>query len=309
MKRRDFLKSSVAGGVVLAGGTVASAEGPMPMRTLGKSGLEVSHFCLGGFHMAKKGPANATEVIHRAIDLGVNFFDSAHKYHSGLSDEFLGHALQGGKREKVLLMSKAELRTRDGAMAQLEDTLRRMKTDHLDLWQCHEVARMDEVEKIFGPNGSLEAFVKAKKEGKVRHIGFTGHHDPEVHLALLNGFDGWETVQHPVNLVDPHYLSFVKNVLPKVKAAGLGKIAMKTNAMGPILDNKIATIPECLRFAMAQGPDTICSGVETVEQLEQNIAVIKHQKPFTDGELTELLSRTSKGKIGPDIEWYKKKNA
>jgi aryl-alcohol dehydrogenase-like predicted oxidoreductase len=281
----------------------------MPMRTLGKSGLQVSHFCLGGFHMAKKGPANATEVIHRAIDLGVNFFDSAHKYHSGLSDEFIGHALQGGKREKVLLMSKAELRTRDGAMAQLEDTLRRMKTDHLDLWQCHEVARMDEVEKIFGPNGSLEAFVKAKKEGKVRHIGFTGHHDPEVHLALLNGFEGWETVQHPVNLVDPHYLSFVKNVLPKVKAAGLGKIAMKTNAMGPILDNKIATIPECLRFAMAQGPDTICSGVETVEQLEQNVAVIKHQKPFTDGKLTELLTRTGKGKIGPDIEWYKRKNA
>ena len=309
MKRRDFLKSSVAGGVVLAGGAAASAEGPMPMRTLGKSGLQVSHFCLGGFHMAKKGPKNATDVIHRAIDLGVNFFDSAHKYHSGLSDEFLGHALQDGKRQKVLLMSKAELRTRDGAMAQLEDTLRRMKTDHLDLWQCHEVARMDEVEKIFGPNGSLEAFVKAKKEGKVRHIGFTGHHDPEVHLALLNGFEGWETVQHPVNLVDPHYLSFVKNVLPKVKAAGLGKIAMKTNAMGPILDNKIATIPECLRFAMAQGPDTICSGVETVEQLEQNVAVIKHQKPFTDGELTELLTRTGKGKIGPDIEWYKRKNA
>ncbi|MDA1314298.1 MAG: aldo/keto reductase [Acidobacteria bacterium] len=309
MKRREFLKSSVAGSVALAGGAIASAEGPMPMRTLGKSGLQVSHFCLGGFHMAKGGPKNATEVIHRAVDLGVNFFDSAHKYHSGLSDEFLGHALQDGKRQKVLLMSKAELRDRDGAMAQLEDTLRRMKTDYLDLWQCHEVARMDEVEKIFGPSGSLEAFVKAKKEGKVRHIGFTGHHDPAVHLALLNGFDGWETVQHPVNLVDPHYLSFVKNVLPKVKAKGLGKIAMKTNAMGPILDNKIATIAECLRFAMAQGPDVICSGVETVEQLEQNVAVIKHQKPFTDSEITDLLTRTGKGKIGPDIEWYKKKNA
>jgi len=309
MKRRDFLKSSVAGSVVLAGGAIASAEGPMPMRTLGKSGLQVSHFCLGGFHMAKAGPKNATEIIHRAIGLGVNFFDSAHKYHSGLSDEFLGHAMQGGKRQKALLMSKAELRDRAGAMAQLEDTLRRMRTDYLDLWQCHEVARMDEVEKIFGPGGSLEAFVKAKKEGKVRHIGFTGHHDPEVHLALLNGFDGWETVQHPVNLVDPHYLSFVKNVLPKVKAKGLGKIAMKTNAMGPILNNKIATIPECLRFAMAQGPDVICSGVETVEQLEQNVAVIKHQKPFTDSEITSLLTRTGKGKIGPEIEWYKKKNA
>ncbi len=309
MKRRDFLKSSVAGGVGLTAALPLAAEGEMPMRTLGKSGLRVSLFCLGGFHMAKKGPANATKVIHRAIDLGVNFLDSAHKYHSGLSDSFYGHALAGGKRDKVLLMSKAELRDEHSAMKQLEDTLKRMRTDHLDLWQCHEVARMDEVEKIFGPKGSLEAFVKAKKQGKVRHIGFTGHHDPQVHLALLKGYDGWETVQHPVNLIDPHYLSFVENVLPKATAAGLGRIAMKTNAMGPILDNKIATIAECLRFAMAQGPDTICSGVETVEQLDHNVSVIKHQRPFDDKELTQLLTRTGKGKIGPEVEWYKKKNA
>ena len=309
MKRRDFLKSTVAGGVGLTAARALSAEGAMPMRTLGKSGLRVSLFCLGGFHMAKKGADNATKVIHRSIDLGVNFFDSAHKYHSGLSDSFYGHALQGGKRQNVLLMSKAELRDEHGAMKQLEDTLKRMRTDYLDLWQCHEVARMDEVEKIFGPKGSLEAFVKAKEQGKVRHIGFTGHHDPEVHLALLNGYDGWETVQHPVNLVDPHYLSFIKNVLPKVQAKGLGTIAMKTNAMGPILNNKIATIPECLRFAMAQGPDTICSGVETVEQLDQNVAVIKHQPPFDDKELRRLLTRTSQGKIGPEIESYKRKNA
>lgn len=309
MKRRDFLRSTVAGGVALAGAVPLPAEGSMPMRTLGRSGLRVSWFCLGGFHMAKAGPENATSIIHRALDLGVNFFDSAHKYHGGLSDEFYGHALQGGKRKQALLMSKAELRDEDGAMRQLEDTLKRMRTDYLDLWQCHEVARMDEVEKIFGPKGSLEAFVKAKKQGKVRHIGFTGHHDPEVHLALLNGFDGWETVQHPLNLVDPHYLSFTKNVLPKVQQKGLGTIAMKTNAMGPILNNKIATISECLRFAMSQGPNTIVSGVETAGQLEENVAVIKHGQPFESQELRQLLTRTGKGKLGPQIERYKKKPA
>lgn len=306
MQRREFLKTTVAGAVAAR---QLAADTPMPMRTLGKSGLEVSHFCLGGFHMGKNGKENAVKIIHRAIELGVNFLDSAAKYHDGKSDEFYGAALEGGLRKKVLLMSKAHLRDEASAMKQLEGTLKAMKTDYLDLWQCHEVSYMQEVEKIFGPKGSLEAFVKAKQQGKVRHIGFTGHHDPEVHLALLNGFDGWETVQHPVNLIDPHYLSFLKNVFPKVREKGLGRIAMKTNAIGHITSNNIATIPECLRFAMAQGPDTIVSGVETVEQLEENVATIKTAKPFTDDEIQTLLSRTSKGPIGPGIEQYKRKEA
>lgn len=307
MKRREFLRNTVIGATALSAAVPLSAEGAMPSNILGKSGLEVSSFCLGGYHMRKNGEENGIKLIHRAIDLGVTFMDSAHKYHDGASDETYGKALQGGLRKKVLLMSKAHLRDRDGAMKQLEETLERMKTDYLDLWQCHEVSRMDEVEKIFGPKGSLEAFVKAKKDGKVRHIGFTGHHDPEVHQALLKGFDGWETVQHPVNLIDPHYLSFVKNVLPKVDAAGLGKIAMKTNAIGGITGNKIATIPECLRFAMAQNPHTIVSGVETIEQLEENVGIIKHAKPLNGSEIRQLLSRTGKGPIGAGVEMYKRK--
>ncbi len=309
IQRRHFIKSTVVGALAAHSYSALAAQGEMPTRTLGKSGLEVSRFCLGGFHMAKAGKENAIQMIHRSMDLGVSFFDSAAKYHNGLSDEYYGAALEGDRRQKVLLMSKAQLRDAASAMKQLEDTLRRMKTDYLDLWQCHEVSRMDEVEKIFGPGGSLEAFVKAKKQGKVRHIGFTGHHDPDVHLALLNGFDGWETVQHPVNLVDPHYRSFVKNVLPKVDSAGLGKIAMKTNAMGPILDNHIASIEECLRFAMAQQPDTIVSGVETIDQLEHNISVIKQMKPLTSREVKGLLTRTGGGPVGPDIEPYKRKDA
>jgi predicted aldo/keto reductase-like oxidoreductase len=309
MRRREFLRGTVAGAVAAGAVGRLAANAPMPMRTLGKTEMKISWFCLGGFHMAKDGKDNAVKMIHRAIDLGVNFLDSAHKYHDGKSDEFYGEALANGLRQKVLLMSKAELRDEASAMRQLEETLRRMKTDYLDLWQCHEVSTMKEVERIFGPKGSLEAFVKAKKQGKVRHIGFTGHADPNVHLALLNGFDGWETVQHPVNLIDPHYLSFIENVLPKVRAKNMGKIAMKTNAIGRITMSNIATIPECLRFAMAQNTDTIVSGVETVEQLEENVAILKNEKPFTEEEINQLLSRTSHGPVGPSIEQYKRKEA
>jgi predicted aldo/keto reductase-like oxidoreductase len=302
MQRRTFLQVSAA----LGSSTAALANGEMPMATLGKSGLSVSKFCLGGFHMAKGGEANAVKIIHRAIDVGVVFLDSAHKYHNGLSDEFYGKALTGGLRQKVLLMSKAQLRTRDEAMKQLEETLTRMKTDYLDLWQCHEVARHDEVDRIFGPNGSLEAFVLAKKQGKVRHIGFTGHHDYTVHQRLLAGFDGWETVQHPVNLIDPHYLSFITNFLPRAAEKGLGRIGMKSNAIGGITEHKVATIPECLRFAWSHDIHTLVSGVETVEQLEQNVGLCKAFQKMKPPEISELLDRTRKGPTGVQVEKYKK---
>jgi uncharacterized protein len=303
MDRRDFLNATAA---AFGTSVTALADAPMPMATLGKSGLRVSKFTLGGYHMAVKGEEEGIRIIRRAIDLGVVMFDSAAKYHNGKSDEVYGKALTGGLRKKVLLMSKAELRDKKSAMGQLETTLKRMNTDYLDLWCCHEVARMDEVEKIFGPGGSLEAFVEAKKKGMVRHIGFTGHHDPEVHQALLKGFDGWETVQHPVNLIDPHYLSFIKDVLPKVRAKGLGLLAMKSNAIGEITKAKIATIPECLRYTLSHDVDTLVSGVETVQQLEENVLTVKTFEKMTREEISTLLSRTAKGPIGSKVERYKK---
>jgi len=303
MERRDFLNATAA---ALGTSVTALADAPMPMATLGKSGLQVSRFTLGGYHMAVKGEEEGIKIIRRAIDLGVVMFDSAAKYHNGKSDEVYGKALTGGLRKKILLMSKAELRDKKSAMAQLETTLKRMNTDYLDLWCCHEVARMDEVEKIFGPSGSLEAFVEAKKKGMVRHIGFTGHHDPEVHQALLKGFDGWETVQHPVNLIDPHYLSFIKDVLPKVRAKGLGLLAMKSNAIGEITKAKIATISECLRYTLSHDIDTLVSGVETVQQLEENVLTVKTFQKMNRDEISTLLSRTAKGPIGSKVERYKK---
>jgi predicted aldo/keto reductase-like oxidoreductase len=302
MQRRTFLQLTSA---ALASNAKLLAETPMPMATLGKTGMKVSRFTLGGYHYLRNGEEEGIRIIRRAIELGVNFFDSAHKYNAGASDTVYGKALKGGLRQKVLLMSKAQFRERYSAMQQLEETLQRMQTDYLDLWQCHEVSTHEEVDRILAPGGALEAFVRAKEQGKVRHIGFSGHRDPTVHQRLLDAFDGWETIQFPVNLIDPHYLSFIENVLPKARAKGLGIIAMKSNAIGNITKNKVATIPECLRFAWSQDVDTLVSGVETVRQLEENVAACKTFRKMSAEEQAALLARTKKGPYGSKIEQYK----
>lgn len=304
MERRAFLSLT---GAALGAQLKALADTPIPSTTLGKSGLKVTKITLGGYHMRVNGEENAIKMIHRAIDLGITFLDSAHKYHNGESDISYGKALQGGLRKKVILMTKAEHRTREAATKQLEESLTRLKTDYLDLWQCHEVVSHEEVDKILAPGGSLEAFVKAKKDGKVRHIGFTGHADPSVHLRLLESYDGWETIQHPVNLIDQHYLSFIDNVLPRAGMKGLGRIGMKSNAIGNITKNRIASIPECLRFAWSHPIDTLVSGVQTIEELEQNVVSCKTFQPMSFTERHEILARTRSGPTGSKIENYKKK--
>ncbi len=301
MDRRTFLQMTAA----LAANVKALAAAPMPMKQLGKTDMKVSRITVGGYHFLVNGEEEGIRIVHRAIDLGVNFFDCAHKYNAGRSDIAYGKALDKGLRNKVLLMSTAQFRERYSAMQQLEETLARMKTDHLDLWQCHEVSTHEEVDKILGPGGALEAFVEAKKQGKTRYIGFSGHRDPTVHQRLIAGFDGWDTVQHPVNLIDPHYLSFIKTVLPRVRERGFGMIAMKSNAIGNITKNNVATIPECLRFTWSQDIDTLVSGVQTVKQLEENVAVCKVFTPMSEEEISTLLSRTRQGPHGQKVEQYK----
>jgi predicted aldo/keto reductase-like oxidoreductase len=203
-------------------------------------------------------------------------------------------------------MTKCEIYSRDGAMRVLEEQLRRMKTDYIDLWQCHQVSEHKEVDQILGPNGSLEAFVLAKKQGKVRHIGFTGHRDPAIHLRLLQATDAWETIQMPINLIDPHYLSFIRQVLPEARRRGLGVIAMKSNAMGQISAQSVAAIADCLRFTWSQDIDTLVSGVETVAQLEQNVAALRSFLKMTPQEISAVLERTAKGKTGSGVERYKR---
>lgn len=303
MDRRTFLQASA---VVIGTDLNALADVPIPMGTLGKTGMRITRITVGGYHMRVRGEDEGIRIVHRAIDLGVNMFDCAHIYHNGESEITYGKALAGGLRQKIHLMTKAEIYTREGAMKELELSLSRMKTDYLDLWCCHQVSKISEVDQILAPGGSLEAFVRAKEQGKVRHIGFTGHHNPDVHQRLLAAFDGWETVQHPVNLVDPHYLSFIDNVLPKVRAKGLGMLAMKSNAMGGIAENKVASIDECLRFTWSHDIDTLVSGMETVEQLEHNVAACKTFHRMTQQEQTTLLERTKAGPVGVKVERYKK---
>lgn len=303
MQRRTFLQTATLGA---AAKLEILAQTPMPMTTLGRSGLRVSRFTLGGYHMLVKGEQECLRIIRRARELGVTFFDSAQHYNKGESDRILGRAFEGAERQKVILMTKFEKYSKAEAMAGLEEQLRRLRTDYIDLWQVHQVATHKEADQVLGPNGSLEAFIQAKQQGKVRHIGFTGHHDPSVHLKLLRGYEGWETIQMPINLVDPHYESFITNVLPVARKMGLGVIAMKSNAMGAILRNNVARIEECLRFTLAQDIDTLVSGVETVDQLEANVLTVKTQPKLTPAEVTTILDRTRKGLTGTAVERYKK---
>lgn len=303
MQRRTFLQTATLGA---AAKLEILAQTPMPMTTLGRSGLRVSRFTLGGYHMLVKGEQECLRIIRRARELGVTFFDSAQHYNKGESDRILGRAFEGAERQKVILMTKFEKYSKAEAMAGLEEQLRRLRTGYIDLWQVHQVATHSEADQVLGPDGSLEAFIQAKKQGKVRHIGFTGHHDPSVHLKLLRGYDGWETIQMPINLVDPHYESFITNVLPVARKMGLGVIAMKSNAMGAILRNNVARIEECLRFTLAQNIDTLVSGVETVDQLEANVLTVKTQAKLTPAEVTAILERTRKGLTGTAVERYKK---
>jgi aryl-alcohol dehydrogenase-like predicted oxidoreductase len=300
-----FLQSTLAAG---SASPLLSADSPIPTATLGKTGLTVTRIAVGGYHMNVQGEETAIRILQRALDLGINFFDSANTYHNGKSDEIYGRAFGGGKRQQVQLMTKCEKYSKPEAMAILETQLKKMKTDYLDLWQCHQVSEQKEVDQILGPNGALEAFVLAKKQGKVRHIGFTGHRDPAVHLRLLESVSEWETVQMPINCIDPHYLSFLQNVLPAARKKGLGVLAMKSNAMGAITKNKVARIEDCLRFTLSQDVDVLVSGVETPGQLENNVGMLKGLVKMTKQEMSLLLHQTKQREYGPKIESYKRKD-
>lgn len=303
MNRRTFLHLSSS--AALSAQLKALADTPLPTATLGKSGLRVTRIALGGYHAPLKGEENGIRLVRRAVELGVNLFDCAHDYHDGKSEILYGKALRG-TRQKILLMSKVRPRDRDTAMRHLEESLDRLQTDYLDLWQCHAIWTPEEAKKVLAPGGSLEAMIKAREQGKVRHIGFTGHRDPEANRVLLEGFDGWETTQHPVNLIDPHHISFIESMLPDERRKGLGVLAMKSNAIGNITKNKVATIPECLRFAWSQDIDTLVSGMETVEQLEENVIACKTFQPMSKQEQRALLARTGQGPLGEKVEPYKK---
>lgn len=318
--RRDFLKSSFAitfglgftrswydnfHGSLVSSLLATEKEEGMPKRRLGKTEKMVSMLCAGGYHIGRmRDERYAISMIHAAIDEGVNFFDSAWSYNNGDSEKRLGKALKG-RREKTFIMTKSRGRDMATASTELHESLRRLQTDHVDLWQFHDVQTIEDVDAIFREGGAIEAALQAKKEGRVIHVGFTGHRNPKALVRVIQKHHHLiETVQLPVNLVDPHYLSFVQQVIPEAIQRDIGILAMKTTANGVLLEDKVATIKECLYYAWNQPVSTLVSGMDSIEQLKENVTFAQQFRNFSEREQSQLLARTEPFG-GIEREFYK----
>jgi len=311
--RRQFLGglAGLAGAVSFAAAPhvlsqeKTAVDRPIPRRKLGKTGLEVTIIGLGGWHVGSIGDKKAAAaLVRRAYDLGINFFDCAWNYHDGQSETYLGAALQG-IRDQVCVMTKSEERTREGAARQIDESLKRLRTDRIDLWQFHAIDSVRDAASIFARGGAMEAAERALRDGKILHIGVTGHTDPAAHLRALDD-PRIETVQMPLNPIDFHYESFQKGPLTKARQKGVGVIAMKALSFGKALDKEVYTVAEALRYVWTLDPDVLVSGVTSIEQLEENVALAKNFSPMPERERRALLDRV-RDRAGPDIEWYKKK--
>jgi aryl-alcohol dehydrogenase-like predicted oxidoreductase len=271
----------------------------VPMRELGRTGVRVSTVGLGGYHLGMpETDAEATRLVRRALDHGMSFLDNCWDYNGGKSEERAGKALKDGYRQKAFLMTKLDGRTAQSARDQLEQSLRRLQTDVIDLVQIHEVIRKDDPERCFAKGGTIETLLAAKKAGKLRFIGFTGHKDPDIHRHMLevaqeHGFH-FDTVQMPLNVLDAHYRSFEREVLPILTREGIGVLGMKPMGAGLILESGAASAEECLRYAMSvPGVSVTITGCESESVLDQALFLALNFKPLTDGERKELLSRTA----------------
>ena len=269
-------------------------EGLVPRKNLGKTGLQVSALGVGGFHLGSaKDQQEVNEIVSQAIGAGVNFFDNAWEYHDGDSEVRLGKALQG-KRDQVVVMTKVctHGRGKDVAMRMLEDSLRRLKTDHLDVWQIHEVVYYNDPDLIFAPKGVAEALAVAKKQGKVRFVGFTGHKDPAIHLKVLSHDFPFDTVQMPLNCFDATFRSFEQQVLPEANRRGIAVLGMKSlGGGGEMVTTGTITPEEGLRYAMSLPVATTISGMESLYVLNQNLAIARNFQPMSPQEMDALRDR------------------
>jgi predicted aldo/keto reductase-like oxidoreductase len=283
--------------------------GDIPTTTFGKTGVEVSVIAQGGARMDLHPDVQAAAAhVRRVYDLGVTYFDCARSYWDGRSEEAYGIGLRG-IRNDVFLTTKTQRRTAREAEQDLETSLRLLKTDYVDLWQVHAVQTRDEIDQILGPGGAIEAFEAAKKAGKCRFIGFTGHHDPEVHAALLKAYDGWDTVMMPVHAADHAYLSFEKTALPVAIERGVGIQAMKVFGKAHLLRSLNPT--ECLRYALSQPSVHVAvCGAGTQGQMEDNIRAVQGLRKMTPEEIADVRKRAVVGAgvhTGPTMEYWKKK--
>ncbi len=283
----------------------------MPMRTLGHTGVQVSLVGLGGWHLGFDylDEELSIRIIRTAIDNGINFMDNSWDYHDGASEERMGQALRDGYRERVFLMTKIDGRTKHDAAKQLDESLERLQTDHIDLVQHHEILRYEDPHRIFDDKGANAALIEAREAGKIRFIGFTGHKDPRIHLYMLevareNGFT-FDTVQMPLNVMDAHYRSFEKLVLPELIKQNIGVLAMKTLANGMILKSNAVTAVECLQYAMNLPSSVVITGCESMKDLEQALTAARTFKPLSEEQVRSLLARTAQPAARGEYELFK----
>jgi uncharacterized protein len=288
-----------------------SKNADLPKRPLGRTGVMVSSIAMGGFHLGnpKLASAEAIRLIRQALDRGLTFLDNSWDYNEGESEIRMGQALAGGYREKAFLMTKFDGRTKESAARQIDESLKRLKTDHVDLLQFHETIRFDDPDRFFAEGGAHETLTAAKKAGKTRFIGFTGHKDPHVHLYMLelarkNGFS-FDTVQMPVNVMDAHFRSFGKMVAPEAEKMGIAVLAMKSMGDGVILKSKTATPRECLRFALSQKVAAVVTGIDSQAVLDQAFEVGSTFEPLTAAETEALLKKTEQAAASGHYELFK----
>jgi aryl-alcohol dehydrogenase-like predicted oxidoreductase len=269
----------------------------MIYRKLGRTGERVSAIGLGGFHLGfAKDCAEAVCIVRSAVDRGINLLDNCWDYHAGESERRMGAALRDGYRDQVFLMTKFDGRTKASVARQIDESLKRLETDHVDLMQFHENIRLEDPDRFFAPDGPLEALLEAKKAGKIRFIGFTGHKDPIVHLrmlevAALHKFR-FDTCQMPLNVMDAHFRSFGRHVLPKLVEQGIGVLGMKPLGDGHVLKCGHVTAMECLHYALTLPTSVVITGCETMERLDQAIQAADTFRPLTNEQVTQLLAKT-----------------
>jgi aryl-alcohol dehydrogenase-like predicted oxidoreductase len=270
----------------------------MLYRPLGSTGEMVSAVGVGGFHLGESiDEALAMRIVRAALDEGITFLDNSWDYNDGRSEERMGKALRDGYRERAFLMTKVDGRTRSAAAEQLDESLRRLQTDRIDLVQVHEVIRRDDAERVFAEGGALEALQQARAAGKVRYVGFTGHKDPDVHLHMLDVAAAhdfrFDAVQLPLNVMDAHFRSFERLVLPRLVAEGAAVLGMKSLASGAILETGAVTAMECLQYALDLPTSVVITGLESMDDLEQALEAVRTFAPLEPEVRRELLQRTA----------------
>jgi len=321
MDRRNFLKTAtvVAAGSVTPGSAAGAQssnvtrrpESPnMIYRELGRTGERVSAIGIGGYHLGKQeNPDESIRLLRAAIDRGITFMDNCWDYNGGISEVRMGQALRDGYRQKVFLMTKIDGRDKNTAARQIEQSLGRLQTDVIDLLQFHEVIRLDDPDVIFAPGGAIEAIQEAKEAGKIRHVGFTGHKDPSVHLRMFETADKrgfhFDTVQMPINVMDAHFRSFLNGVAPVAQEHGTAILAMKTFGDPYILQSNTVTPIEALHFGLNSPASVVITGIDSTAILDQAFQAVESFRPMNPEQVAAILAKTKDAAMTGKFELFK----